>query len=73
MTRHRVDLPDSDVEGRVTTPLRTVIDCSRTLPFPEGLAVADSALRRGLFHADDLLVGADAVQLRVAREARGAG
>jgi very-short-patch-repair endonuclease len=35
------------VDGR-TSPLRTVIDCSRRLPFDEALAVADSALRSGL-------------------------
>ncbi|MEU0312425.1 DUF559 domain-containing protein [Nocardioides sp. NPDC006273] len=36
-----------DVRNRVTTPLRTVIDCARQLPFDEALAVADSALRSG--------------------------
>jgi very-short-patch-repair endonuclease len=29
----------------VTTPLRTVLDCARTLPFREAVAIADSALR----------------------------
>jgi very-short-patch-repair endonuclease len=42
-----VDLPPSDVVDGVTTPLRTVVDCARRLPFDEGLAVADSALRSG--------------------------
>lgn len=32
----------------VTTPLRTVLDCARDLPFSEALAVADSALRAGM-------------------------
>ena len=42
---HLADLrPDELIDGR-TTPLRTVIDCARTLPFDEALAVADSALR----------------------------
>lgn len=36
--------PDDVIDGR-TTPLRTVIDCARTLPFDQALAVADSALR----------------------------
>jgi very-short-patch-repair endonuclease len=39
------DLPRDDVRNGVTTPLRTVLDCVRALPFDEGLAVADSALR----------------------------
>ena len=30
----------------MTSPLRTVLDCARTLPFAEALAVTDSALRR---------------------------
>jgi very-short-patch-repair endonuclease len=34
-----------DVDGWVTSPVRTVLDCAATLPFDEALAVADSALR----------------------------
>jgi len=33
--------------GQVTSPVQTVIDCARWLPFDEALAVADSALRHG--------------------------
>lgn len=40
-----VRLPATDVDGRVTTPVRTVLDCAAQLPFDEALAVADSALR----------------------------
>lgn len=36
-----------DVEAGVTTPLKTVLDCARHLPFDEALAIADSALRSG--------------------------
>jgi very-short-patch-repair endonuclease len=39
----------------VTTPLRTVLDCLRTLPMGEALAVADSALRSGCVEQDELL------------------
>ncbi len=39
------ELRPTDVADGVTTPLRTVLDCARTLPFDEALAVADSALR----------------------------
>ena len=39
------DLAPYDVREGVTTPLRTVLDCCRSLPFDDALAVADSALR----------------------------
>jgi very-short-patch-repair endonuclease len=39
----------------VTTPIRTVLDCIRTLPLAEGLAVTDSALRKGCVEQDELL------------------
>ena len=42
---HWADLGEGDVKHGVTTPLRTVLDCARVLPFDEALAVADSALR----------------------------
>lgn len=50
----RADLPPDDVRHGVTTPLRTVIDCARHLPFDEALAIADSALRSGLVTPEDL-------------------
>jgi very-short-patch-repair endonuclease len=53
-------LPAEDVDGLVTTPLRTVIDCARSLPFDEALAVADSALNRGAVSAEQLEAGAAA-------------
>lgn len=41
------NLPETDVAdgAPVTSPLRTVLDCAATLPLPEALVVADSALR----------------------------
>jgi len=48
------DLEPDDVHHGVTTPLRTVVDCARHLPFDEALAVVDSALRSGLVTRDDL-------------------
>ena len=48
-TTHRRTLSPTDVsDGRVTTPVRTVIDCCLDLPFDEALSVFDSALRAGL-------------------------
>lgn len=36
-----------ELTAGVTSPVRTVVDCARVLPFEEALAVADSALRAG--------------------------
>jgi very-short-patch-repair endonuclease len=61
---HRATLhPDDVVDGR-TSRERTLVDCLRTLPLPESLAVADSALREGV---------ARARLVAVARDARGPG
>lgn len=38
----------------VTSPARTVFDCARRLPFREGVAVADSALRLGAVTPEEL-------------------
>jgi very-short-patch-repair endonuclease len=48
------DLNPDDVRHGVTTPLRTVVDCARHLPFDEALAIVDSALRSALLTNDDL-------------------
>ncbi len=47
--RHWRPLDDADVvDGWVTSPHRTVIDCCLDLPFDEALTVADSSWRNGL-------------------------
>ncbi len=48
------DLDESEHADGVTTPLRTVLDCARRLPFDEALAVADSALRAGAVTSREL-------------------
>lgn len=48
------DLAPSEVRDRVTTPLRTVVDCARDLPLADALAVADSALRAGALNPEEL-------------------
>lgn len=53
-------LPLEDVASGVTSPVRTVIDCSRTEAFDQALAVADSALRSGLVQHEDLVAAAHA-------------
>ncbi|MDX6294410.1 MAG: hypothetical protein QOH50_3485, partial [Kribbellaceae bacterium] len=42
---HWADLSVAEREAGVTEPLRTVLDCARTLPFGEALAVADKAVQ----------------------------
>lgn len=61
---HRVDLAPHECDGLVTSQARTLLDCARSLPFAEALAVADSALRNGF--------GEQALQA-LADSARGAG
>ncbi|WP_035903933.1 DUF559 domain-containing protein [Knoellia subterranea] len=75
---HWAVLELGEIKAGVTSPLRTVLDCARTLPFDEGLAVADSALRSGKVDKADLecaalvLKGPGAVAARrVAKHADG--
>ena len=42
---HWADLAPTEVVDRCTSPTRTLVDCLRSLPFDEALAIADSALR----------------------------
>ncbi len=59
----RVALAPHDVERGVTSPLRTVVDCARHLPFDEALSVADSALaERQLLRSTDLTRTAARIQ-----------
>jgi very-short-patch-repair endonuclease len=55
-----MNLAADDRADGVTTPVRTVIDCARRLPFDEALPIADSALRSGLVTREEL----DVVQVR---------
>jgi very-short-patch-repair endonuclease len=52
---HWADVP---VDGEVTTPVQTVLDCLRSLPLAQALAVADSALHQGIVDHGDLLAAA---------------
>ena len=58
----RADLRSDEVEDGVTSPLRTVLDCSRRLPFDQALALADSALRSGRLSHPQLLHAAAAAK-----------
>jgi very-short-patch-repair endonuclease len=66
------------VDGWVTSPARTFVDCCRDLPFDQVLAIADSALRSRSFTSPGLLEIARSMRgpgratcLRVAHEATG--
>lgn len=48
--------------GRLTTLLRTVVDCARILPFGEALAVADAALATCQLSRDELEAAATAMR-----------
>jgi very-short-patch-repair endonuclease len=48
------DLCPEDVDGKVTSVRRTLVDCLRRLPFDEALCIADSALRCGALTKEQL-------------------
>lgn len=71
-------LSPSEIRAGITDPVTTVVDCARTLPFDEGLSIADSALRIGVVEEEELRAAARVVKgpgaqrvRRVLREARG--
>jgi very-short-patch-repair endonuclease len=59
---HWSALPGDDIHEGVTSPLRTVLDCARTLEPAAALAVADSALRQWLVGPSGLRAAAQAVR-----------
>lgn len=58
---HWADLEVWEVRDGVTSPLRTVLDCARTLPFDEALVIADSAVRSRMVGRAELRRAADAL------------
>jgi len=68
--RLAVNIVHATVSGPVTDPMRTIMDCARRLPFGEGLAVADSALRHRAVDKDELVAAADAVRGKGAANCR---
>jgi very-short-patch-repair endonuclease len=67
---HRSDLTAGDVDGLVTSPGRTLVDCLRALPEDEALCVADSALRHGTVSREELLLLASGIAGPGAAQAR---
>ncbi len=66
---HR-SLRSRDTAGWHTSPLRTVLDCARDLPFAQALAVADSALRAKAVTYDELNAAATKAQRRRSAQVR---
>ncbi len=56
------DLTERDSSDRVTTPMRTIVDCARSLPFDEALCVADSALRVRAVEPEEMIARARTVR-----------
>ncbi len=59
---HWAGTTSSERRDRLTSMLRTVVDCSRILPFSESLAVADAALATGRLSQDQLLAATAAMR-----------
>jgi very-short-patch-repair endonuclease len=51
---HWAPIDPDDLPSRLTSMVRTVVDCARILPFGEALAVADAALASGLMRRVEL-------------------
>lgn len=58
---HRGTPAPDQVQNGVTSRTCTLVDCMRTLPFDEALAIADSALRSGDIGKQELIALADGV------------
>jgi very-short-patch-repair endonuclease len=59
---HWADTSSDERRNRMTALLRTVVDCSRILPFGEALAVADAALATRQFSQEELLAATAAMR-----------
>jgi very-short-patch-repair endonuclease len=58
---HWAETSSGERRNRLTSLPRTVVDCSRILPFSEALAVADAALATGRLNQDELLAATAAM------------
>ena len=55
---------------RITSPIRTVLDCAREMDAPWGLAIADAAIGRWKLDPGDLIAAAEAISPSVNRRQR---
>jgi very-short-patch-repair endonuclease len=70
VTPHWADLTPDEIRQGVTTVERTLVDCMRSLPFDEALAIADSALRHRSISKHGLVELASGLRGRGAAQAR---
>ncbi len=63
--RWRTIPTDDVVDGWVTSRARTVVDCAVLLPFPQALAIADSALRSKTVCRSELLARLDGLDAQL--------
>jgi very-short-patch-repair endonuclease len=61
---HWSDLPGDAIDGIVTTPERTLVDCMRNLPLDVSLPIVDSAIRADDFTSRALVRLADSTRGR---------
>lgn len=59
---HWAEVTAEERRAGMTSPLRTVVDCARLLPFAEALAVADAALANRLVQPEELQAAANAMR-----------
>lgn len=59
---HWAETSTDERRSRVTSLLRTVVDCGRILPFGEALAVADAGLATGQITLEELAAAAAAIR-----------
>ncbi|MDX3006991.1 type IV toxin-antitoxin system AbiEi family antitoxin domain-containing protein [Kribbella solani] len=59
---HWADVSSAERRERITSLARTVVDCSRMLPFAEALAVADAALATRQLAGEELLAEVSAMR-----------
>lgn len=67
---HYADLPPDVTDGHTTRPLQTVLDCARTCPFDEALAIADTAVRVRMITKPVLIEAAAKLRGAGSRQAR---
>lgn len=68
---HYRSLSTADIDAGVTSPVQTVLDCLRDLPFAEALAVGDSALRSGAVRPRELVSATSTLRGPGSRRVRG--
>ncbi len=64
------EIPDDERDGLYTSPLRTVVDCLRDTPPPQGLAILEHAIALAMVGIDDVTARVKALRGPGAAKAR---